>query len=146
VVAREYVLSVNRYEAGHSWPLFRLVGFSNRTYPDFLDGFSPGFRNLIFRHLLVLIYAFEGFLILGGVLLLRTEIYRFGLSALGITAAIHVGPLALEDFMRRKGKWYLLPILILVLVVIFLAALGIYHLLYYLPEESRGWLSIGESS
>jgi len=89
--------------------------------------------NRIFRRWLVLLYAFEAFLVLAG-LPLSAEVYRFGLTALGITAVLHVTTLALGDFMHGK-RWYLsVPIFVGSVVLILLVALGIIFSIVYLPD------------
>ena len=71
--------------------------------------------NRIFNNWLVLIYAFELFLIAAG-LLSSTQIYRAGLIALVVTAVVHVGVLGLGDYLRRTKRWYLrVPIFVLLL-------------------------------
>lgn len=55
--------------------------------------------NLIFRHWVKLLYVFEGLIIFGATLLLNKPIQQFGLTAFGITAAVHIAALLLEDAM-----------------------------------------------
>ncbi|MCA1816800.1 MAG: patatin-like protein, partial [Acidobacteria bacterium] len=63
----------------------------------------PGsFPNLLFKHFVKLLYAFEAFLIVGGVLLVDANIQRFGLVALAVTAGTHIVVRALGDYMSNK--------------------------------------------
>lgn len=61
----------------------------------------PGsFANLFVKHWIKLLYAFEAFLILGGILLVNTGVQNFGLLALAVTGAAHVTIKLLGDYMR----------------------------------------------
>jgi hypothetical protein len=90
--------------------------------------------NLIWRHWLVLLYAFEVVLIVIGAVFSREQAYQAGLTAFGITALVHIGTLGLGDYMRRRKRWWGVPFVVLLLVILLLAALGVYHLVYYAPE------------
>jgi len=93
--------------------------------------------NRIFNNWLVLIYAFELFLIVAG-LLLSTQVYQAGLTVLVVTAVVHVGVLGLGDYLRGAKRWYLgVPIFVLGIVILLLAGLGVYHLVYYTPAVVR---------
>jgi patatin-related protein len=62
----------------------------------------PGsFGNLFLRHWIKLLYAFEAFLIVGGLALLDSGMQRFGLLALAVTGATHVTVKVLGDYMSR---------------------------------------------
>lgn len=98
---------------------------------------SRSLPNLIFNNWLVLLYAFELFLIAAG-LLSSTQIYRAGLIALVVTAVLHVGVLGLGDYLRGAKRWYLgVPILVFCIAILLLAGLGVYHLFHYTPEAVR---------
>jgi hypothetical protein len=87
--------------------------------------------NRIFNNWLVLLYAFELFLIVAG-LLSSAQIYRAGLIALVVTAVVHVGTLVLGDYLRGAKRWYLgVPIFVLCIVILLLAGVGVYHVYYY---------------
>ncbi len=105
-----------------------------RAFSGLVEVSVPGrLGNWIFRRWLVLLYAFEAFLVLAG-LLLSAEVYRLGLITLGITAVLHVSTLALGDFMHGK-RWYLsVPIFAGSVVLILLVVLGIIFLVVYLPD------------
>src|SRR6185436_3349075 len=54
-------------------------------------------RNLMLNHLLSVIYAFEVFVIVGGLLLSSQSALQFGWTALGITIVVNVVILVLKD-------------------------------------------------
>ena len=55
-------------------------------------------------------------------------------TAFGITALVHIGTLGLGDYMRRRKRWWGVPFVVLLLFILLLAALGVYHLVYYAPD------------
>ncbi len=68
----------------------------------------PGsFWNLFFRHWIKLLYAFEAFLIVGGVLLPDSGMESFGLVALAVTGTTQAFVKLLGDYMRT-GRFKLL--------------------------------------
>lgn len=95
----------------------------------------PGsFANLLANHWLKVLYVFEAFAIVGGVLLGRAEITKFGWAALGYTLAFHLLMLWVGRFIR--GAWsvklgQVLRVVLLVvlgLAVFVLAALELRHI------------------
>lgn len=98
---------------------------------------------LFFRHGLRLLYLFETLLIVGGTLLANPEVQKFGLLALAITVAIHLGSLLLGDLMLGRRRWlnvrWLKALIVLfVAAIVLLAVLGAYHLFVdQLPEAWR---------
>jgi patatin-related protein len=56
--------------------------------------------NKLATHWLYILYLFEILTILGGTLLSRSEVSGFGWTALGITAALHIVTLILNEMMR----------------------------------------------
>jgi patatin-related protein len=68
----------------------------------------PGsFWNLFFLHWIKLLYAFEAFLIVGGLLLADGAVQRFGLVTLAVTAAAHFFVKLLGDYMRGSRYRFL---------------------------------------
>jgi patatin-related protein len=61
--------------------------------------------NLLFRHFVKLLYAFEAFVIVGGVLLVDAYVQRFGLIALAVTAGAHLLVTALGDYMSGRRSF-----------------------------------------
>lgn len=80
--------------------------------------------NLLFFHWLKIIYAFEVFLIVASILLGQNEITRFGWIAFALTAALNVIVLLLGDYIRGKGKWWRLLLVLFALALVFFATLG----------------------
>jgi TRAP-type C4-dicarboxylate transport system permease small subunit len=108
----------------------------------------PGnFWNQFFHHVVHLLYAFEAFLIVGGVLLVDANIQRFGLISLAVTAAAHVAVKALGDYMRGKGHkfWRALVSVFWVLAgaaILTSAVLGLPALQNYWRKLSDGLLTV----
>jgi patatin-related protein len=72
-----------------------------RVFWGLVEVAVPGsFFHLLFRHWVKLLYAFEFFLIIGGILLLDRDAQRFGFVALAITGATHLIVAWLGDYMR----------------------------------------------
>jgi patatin-related protein len=86
----------------------------------------PGsFGNLFFFHWLKIVYAFEGFLIAGSILLnANPDVTKFGWTALALTVALHVIVLLLGDYIRGKGRWLRAGLVFVVAVVLFLTTIG----------------------
>jgi len=86
---------------------------------------TPGsLRQAIFHHWLALLYVFELLIVAGSVLLSAPGARTFGLTALGLTAALHVSSLLAGDIMDRKRGWVILTAALLAFAVLVLAALG----------------------
>jgi len=90
-------------ERNVSSPHLKWVTRLMRVFWGFVEVALPdSFWNILTRHLLKLIYLFEALMILGGVLLSSDPVQRFGLTALGVTAAAHTFVLILQDLARRR--------------------------------------------
>ncbi|HEV2762085.1 MAG TPA: hypothetical protein VGV38_03740, partial [Pyrinomonadaceae bacterium] len=75
----------------------------------------PGsFSNLLARHLVKLLYAFEVFLIVGGTLLVNDDMQKLGWKALAVTLAAHLVVWLLGQYMH--GRYRLLRALLLAAV------------------------------
>src|SRR6185503_19528818 len=59
-------------------------------------------KNMLWDHWLSVVYAFEFFTILAGIVLSSQGAQRFGWTALGITAALNLIVLVLKDIMRGR--------------------------------------------
>jgi hypothetical protein len=68
--------------------------------------------------------AFGALVIFGSILLGQPDIQRFGLTALGVTAAINMCVLLLRDYMRGSSGWLCAFVVVVCLTVIFLAVIG----------------------
>jgi len=99
--------------------------------------------NLLFRHWLKLLYFFEAFLIIGGTLLVKTEIQNFGVVALLATSAVHLMALFLHDSMRGRNAWKKTIIAVLLVACVIFALLGIFLFLALFFIEGF-WNSISE--
>lgn len=86
-------------------------------------------RNMLFEHWLSVIYAFEFFTIVAGLLLSSQAAQQFGWTALGITAVINVLVLVLKDIMRGKRAVFKATAVLVCLTILGLAALGLLELL-----------------
>lgn len=79
------------------------------------------FPELLFRHLLKLIYFLEALMIVGSTLLLASGAQRFAITAFGITAATHLAVVILSDLIQSRNRWATLAktigIVILVIVI-----------------------------
>ena len=86
---------------------------------------TPGSRPLaIFRHWLALLYLFESLIVGGAVLFSSPAMINFGLTCLGVTAALHVANLVAGDLMKSRRGWVKLIVFAFVLAVLGLAFLG----------------------
>ena len=86
---------------------------------------TPGaLSHEIFRHWLALLYLFETLIVLGALAFSSQPARTFGLTALGVTLALHAASLMTRDLMSRKRGWMLAIPVLLALGVIGLAVLG----------------------
>ena len=85
--------------------------------------------NKFVTHWLYLLYAFEVFIIIGGVLLSRPGAQQFGLTAFAVTAIINVLTLVLKDLMRGRGAVMRTFLIALAATVIGLTVLGSFKLI-----------------
>lgn len=60
--------------------------------------------SMVWTHGLAVLYLFEAFVAVAGALLAEPAMRNLGLSALGITAGVHLGSLLLRDVMKREWK------------------------------------------
>jgi len=86
-------------------------------------------KNMLWDHWLSVVYVFEFFMILAGILLSSQGAQRFGWTALGITAALNIIVLVLKDIMRGRQAVFRTTGAIVFLVILFLAALGFLEVL-----------------
>lgn|GEM_PF-413920 len=80
--------------------------------------------NLLFFHWLKIIYAFEVFLIVASILLGQKDVTRFGWTALALTAALNLIVLLLGDYIRGRGRWWRLLLLLFAVALLFFATIG----------------------
>jgi patatin-related protein len=83
-----------------------------------------GLGSGIFRHWLKILYAFEALLLIGSTLAVSPETQQFAVTALLLTAGVHLFATVLGDLMRAR-RWYLrAPVFILAAIFTILAFLG----------------------
>jgi patatin-related protein len=82
------------------------------------------FANIIFRHILKLVYFMELLLIVGGALLAQPQMQQFGVTAFGITAGINLAVIILGDLIKSQNRWLNLAKAALILAIVILVALG----------------------
>jgi patatin-related protein len=80
--------------------------------------------NLFFFHWLRIIYLFEAFLIVASFLLGEKDVTRFGWFALALTVALNLIVLLLGDYIRGRGRWWRLLLVLLAVALLFFAAIG----------------------
>ncbi|MEN3328141.1 MAG: hypothetical protein V7638_2948 [Acidobacteriota bacterium] len=80
--------------------------------------------NLLFFHWLKVIYAFEVFLIVASILLGQKDVTRFGWTALALTAALNLIVLLLGDYIRGRGRWWRLLLVLFAVALLFFATIG----------------------
>jgi hypothetical protein len=73
----------------------------------------------VFQHWLGIVYIFEALIVLGAIAFSAPEVRTFGLTCLGVTAALHAASLIAGDLM--KGKWWFLGWLAFGLAIALLA-------------------------
>ena len=86
-------------------------------------------KNLMLNHVLSVIYAFEAFVIVGGLLLSSQSALQFGWTALGITIVLNIVVLVLKDMMRGRQVLLRVTGLLVGFVLLFLSALGLLEVL-----------------
>ena len=107
------------------------------------------FPELLFRHLLKLIYFLEALMIVGSTLLLASDAQRFAITAFGITAATHLAVVILSDLIQSRKRWATLAKTIgIVILVILIAAGGLAisailgaSSLWVAMEKARNWIA-----
>lgn len=107
----------------------------------------PGsFANLLFRHVLKVVYAFEAFLFAFGFLLGNPGVQRWGLLAFIATLGVHVVVSIVEDFMARRRGFVGWIMGLLVAVGLVFAAFGasVAFAPWILPPgvERYGWVPL----
>jgi patatin-related protein len=80
--------------------------------------------NLLFFHWLKIVYAFEIFLIVASILLGQKDVTRFGWTALALTAALNLIVLLLGDYIRGRGRWWRLLLVVFAVALLFFATIG----------------------
>jgi len=84
--------------------------------------------HLVFRHWLTLLYLFEAFLIIGGLVFNAAAVEKLGLLTLGVTVAFSLGVVLTGEFLRGQRRWLRRLLVVLGLVLLILAAIGAVHL------------------
>jgi patatin-related protein len=84
------------------------------------------FPDLVFRHLLKLIYFLEVLLIIASLVLLgkTSEVRSFALTAFAITVAVHLTVAVLRDIVQSRSRWVNLVKAAAALVLVTLIAVG----------------------
>jgi hypothetical protein len=84
------------------------------------------FPDLVFRHLLKLIYFLEVLLIAASLVLLgkASEVRSFALTAFSITVAVHLTVVVLRDVIQSRSRWLNLVKAAAALVLVTLIAIG----------------------
>ena len=84
------------------------------------------FPDLVFRHLLKLIYFLEVLLIAASLVLLgkASEVRSFALTAFAITVAVHLTVVVLRDLIQSRSRWVNLVKAAAALVLVTLIAVG----------------------
>ena len=80
--------------------------------------------NLIFRHWLKVIYAFEVLAILGGMIFAKQQVSQFGWIAFGVTAAVNAVAWWLGDFMSGRTSVARFLVVVIAAVLIMLTVIG----------------------
>lgn len=118
-----------------------------QVFWGFVEVAVPGsFANLLARHLLKLLYAFEVFLILGGTLLANPDMQELGLKALAITLAANAAIWLLGWYMQGRHRFLRFFVgaggLLVGIPLVASALLGLDELFsyewvkHYLPQET----------
>ncbi len=98
-----------------------------RTFWGLIEVAVPrSLSSVIFRYWLQLLYFFEAFLVVGGLLLGKADIQQFGVSTLVITALIHLTTAVLAEYMQRGKKLRRATGVIVALVILGFAGVGAY--------------------
>lgn len=92
--------------------------------------------NLMWRYWMKLLYLFEVLLVIFGVVLSSSTVWRIGVVAFVITVAVHAIVLLLGDVMGGKGRWWraigrilagILSFVFVIGIVLILAVLGVWE-------------------
>jgi patatin-related protein len=86
-------------------------------------------KNMLWNHWLSVIYAFEFFTIVAGLLLSSSGAQQFGWTAFGITVVLNVLVLVLKDIMRGRRAVFRATGLLVCLVILGLSILGLLEIL-----------------
>jgi len=97
------------------------------------------FPELLFRHLLKLIYFLEALMIVGSTLLLASDAQRFAITAFGITAATHLAVVILSDLIQSRNRWATLAKTIGIVILVILIAAGGLAISAILGADSLWW-------
>jgi hypothetical protein len=82
--------------------------------------------NLFFFHWLKILYAFEVFLIVGSILLGAAEqVQNFAWRALALTVTLNVVVLLLGDYIKRRGRWWRVFLVLVALAIVFFTVMGV---------------------
>jgi hypothetical protein len=86
---------------------------------------TPGsLHEAVFHHWLTLLYIFEVLIVAGAILFSAPAARTFGLTALGVTVALHVASLVAGDLISRKRGWIILIPALVAFAVLVLALVG----------------------
>ena len=122
----------------------RLVTWLGRIFWGLVELAVPrSARNLLSRHWLHLLYAFELFAIAGGTLLGQERVAEFGWTALGITFGLNLLLFLLNGMMRgRKGLLHKLAAVFVVLLLGLAALGGVYAKRHLVADLRLGWAAV----
>jgi patatin-related protein len=98
----------------------------------------PGsIRNLLLRHWLGLIYVFEFFLIVAGIVFSSSQIKGFGWQALGVTVAFNIAVALLGYYISNERFRLRIVRSILAAVLVALVVFGAIHIVDYFTHLSK---------
>jgi len=122
----------------------RLVTWLGRVFWGLVELAVPrSARNLLARHWLRLLYAFEIFAIAGGMLLGQERVAQFGWTALGITFGLNLLLFLLNGLMRgRKGLLHKVAAVVVVLVLVLAALGGVYAKRHLIADLQLCWAAV----
>jgi patatin-related protein len=114
-------------EKNHQVPSSRMVWLTRagRGLQALLAVSTPGsLHEAVFHHWLTLLYIFEVLIVAGAILFSAPAARTFGLTALGVTVALHVASLVAGDLISRKRGWIILIPALVAFAVLVLALVG----------------------
>ena len=118
---------IEKHHGDPSSPSSRMVWVTRtgRALQTLLTISTPGsLPQAIYRHWLGLLYIFEALIVGGSILFSSPPTRNFGLTAFGVTAALHLASLLTGDLIGRKRGFTILLAALLGLGLLGLAALG----------------------
>ena len=97
------------------------------------------YLHLLWRHWLALLLIFEVLAIAGGSLLSAPGVVQFGVTALLVTLAAGLLVWSLSQYIRKR-KWWVIPVVLVVLLFAGLVTLAVLELLHL--GRSNSWIPI----